>query len=119
MPEFPHRPVDGIDAELRALGSVTRSALGELHEVRRRQAELVDMEAALVVAIEARSRRIDCLLDERLLALAEGGRALPPSSAVPPVRPADGGHGSTPGAYPASDTVVLPGAARPGAGERP
>ena len=50
-------------------------ALAELAEVRRRRAELIDMEAALVVALEARARRIDDLLDHRLAVAGEGSGA--------------------------------------------
>ncbi len=96
MPEFAPRRVTAIDAELRALRDVTRGALGDLSEVRRRQAELVDLEAALVVAIEARTRRMDDLLDQRLQAvLAGGGRAsgAAVSDAEAGLRPADGWDG--------------------------
>ncbi|WP_116452300.1 hypothetical protein [Blastococcus litoris] len=65
MPAFPRRRLNAIDSELRALCEVVRGALGELDEVRRRQSELSDMEAALAVAIDVRRRRIDELLDER------------------------------------------------------
>ncbi len=41
----------------------------ELAEVRRRQRELTDLEAELVVAIDVRSRRIDDALDERVQAV--------------------------------------------------
>lgn len=67
MPLFPPRraTATAIDAELRALCDVIRGASRELVEVRRRQAELCDMEAALVVAIDVRMRRVDDLLDQR------------------------------------------------------
>ena len=53
-----------------------RDALGELTEVRRRQSELADLEAELVVAIELRSRRIDDVLDKRLRAVHGAGEVL-------------------------------------------
>jgi hypothetical protein len=101
MSEFPGRRVTAIDAELRALREVTWGASSELAEVRRRQAELVDMEAALLVAIDLRRRRIDDLLDQRLRAVVGGGSQ---ASAAAPVRsdaglpPAAGRGGSPVGA---------------------
>ncbi len=93
MPMFPPRRVTAIDAELRALSEVISGALGELTAVRRRQAELVDMEAALVVAVDVRMRRMDDLLDQRLQAVLADGR--PTSGAAvgtaePGLRSADG-----------------------------
>jgi hypothetical protein len=52
-------------------------ARAELAEVRRRPSDLADTEAALVVATEVRSRRVDDLLDERLRAAAPARRAGP------------------------------------------
>ncbi len=72
------RGLTTIDAHLRALQAVRRDARIELAEVRRRQAELAEFEAELVVAIEVRSRRIDDVLDERLRSVADSG----PSSRV-------------------------------------
>jgi hypothetical protein len=68
MRESAPRSVAAIDADLRALQAIRRDALRELAEVRRRQSELADLEAELVVAVELRSRRIDDVLDERLRA---------------------------------------------------
>ncbi len=76
MRESSPRSVAAIDADLRVLHATRRDALGELTEVRRRQSELADLEAELVVAIELRSRRIDDLLDERLRALHGAGEVL-------------------------------------------
>ena len=75
MPLFPPRRMTAIDAELRSLRDVMRGASGELTEVRRRQAELFDMEAALLVAIDVRMRRLDDLLDQRLHVVRDGKRA--------------------------------------------
>ena len=66
MTPTPRRAVRPIDAEVHALRQVTRAAMAELEEVRRRQSELLDMEAALLVAIDVRNRRMDALLDARL-----------------------------------------------------
>ncbi|MGY1669144.1 hypothetical protein [Geodermatophilus sp. SYSU D00710] len=71
MLECQHHSTAHIDACLRALHTVVRDARAELAEVRGRQSELADMEAALVMAIQVRSRRIDDLLDERLRAVTE------------------------------------------------
>lgn len=65
MPLFPPRRLAALDAELRTHCDVIRGASRELAEVRRRQAELVEMEAALVVAIGVRLERVDELLDQR------------------------------------------------------
>jgi hypothetical protein len=70
------RSVAAIDAELRVLRDVCSGARGELAEVRRRQSELADLEAELVVSMELRSRRIDDVLDERLRAVHGAGEAL-------------------------------------------
>ena len=74
MPLFPPRRMTAIDAELRSLRDVMRGASGELTEVRRRQAELFDMEAALMVAIDVRMRRLDDLLDQRLHVVRDGAK---------------------------------------------
>ena len=80
MPEPHRRREKAIDAELHILSSLTRGAVSELTEVRRRRAELIDMEAALVVGIDARLQRIDALLDERLSAGKVNGINLPTST---------------------------------------
>ncbi len=64
------RTTAAIDADLRALCGIRRDAQRELADVRRRQKELLDLEAELVVAIDVRSRRMDDVLDERLRAEA-------------------------------------------------
>ncbi len=69
MSESGPRSTAAIDADLRALCTTKRDAQRELAEVRRRQRELTDLEAELVVAIDVRSRRIDDVLDERVQAL--------------------------------------------------
>ncbi|MGY1737289.1 hypothetical protein [Geodermatophilus sp. SYSU D00684] len=71
MSESPSDRIVHIDNRLRALHSVVEDARTELDEVRRRQAELADMEAALLATIDARCRRLDDLLDERLRAGAD------------------------------------------------
>jgi hypothetical protein len=94
VPMFPPRRVTAIDAELRALRDVIAAASTELAEVRCRQADLVDMEAALVVAIEVRARRMDDLLDQRMQAVLAGpvpGGAL--SADGPGQRPVTGSDG--------------------------
>ena len=78
MSEFRPRPTAAIDADLRALGAVVRDAQRKLVEVRRRQRELADVEAELVVAVELRVRRIDDMLDERLHAVRDAGELLRP-----------------------------------------
>ena len=71
MSESLARTTAAIDADLRGLCGIRRDAQRELAEVRRRQKELVALEAELVVAIDVRSRRIDAVLDERLRAVPE------------------------------------------------
>lgn len=75
LPPDARRLLRTIDDELCAHGQIMRGALAELAEVRRRRAELIDMESALVVALEARVRRIDDLLDDRLAVEGEAGGA--------------------------------------------
>ncbi|MGY2129563.1 hypothetical protein [Blastococcus sp. SYSU DS0617] len=77
LPPDARRLLRTIDDELCAHRQIMRGALAELAEVRRRRAELIDMESALVVALEARVRRIDDLLDDRLAVEGEAGG--PPS----------------------------------------
>lgn len=74
---LPPRRATAIDADLRTLCEMIRSASHELAEVRRRQAELFDMEAALVVAIDVRMRRVDDLLDQRCEVHGVDGRGVP------------------------------------------
>jgi hypothetical protein len=64
------RPITAIDADLRFCHTVRRGAELELTEVRRRQAELAELEAVLVIAVESRWEHADRLLDERLRAVA-------------------------------------------------
>lgn len=77
MPEPSPRAISAIDADLRSYRAFRRDVDRELAEFRRRQAELADLEAALIVAIETRCGRVDRLLDERLRAVAAAaeGRA--------------------------------------------
>lgn len=86
------RPVRQVDADLRVLWTAERNARVELEEVRRRQRELAQMEAELVVAGELRARRVDILLEERLLAAGPPGE-VPVGVAWPGPRAAvvDGG----------------------------
>lgn len=74
MPHPPTRPLAAIDADLHCCRFVRRDAERELAEVRRRQEELADLEATLMVTIDTRSRVVDHLLDERLRAVAATGR---------------------------------------------
>jgi hypothetical protein len=74
--QHPLRRIDAIDADLLSYCSFRRDANNELAEVRRRQAELAELEAALVVALETRADLADRLLDERL-------RAAPTAYPVP------------------------------------
>ncbi|MGY1608460.1 MULTISPECIES: hypothetical protein [unclassified Geodermatophilus] len=67
------RPIASIDADLHRCHAVRRDAVLELTEVRRRQAELAELEARLVITVEARLQQADRLLDERLRALAVAG----------------------------------------------
>lgn len=76
LPPDARRLLHDIDDELCAHGQIMRGALAELAEVRRRRAELIDMESAIVVALEARARRIDDLLDDRLAVVGECGGPL-------------------------------------------
>jgi hypothetical protein len=68
MPQPSHRPIASIDADLRSYCAFRRDIDSELAEVRRRQAELADLEASLVVTMEARRASADRLLEERLRA---------------------------------------------------
>lgn len=65
------RLASDIDAQLRVCSSARQAAQAELTEVRRRQAELAELEVQLLVAIEVRYRRADRLLDERLHAVTD------------------------------------------------
>ncbi len=69
MYERSSRLVSAIDADLQSCRGVWRDARRELAEVRRRQAELGELEVALLAAIDIGSRRTDRLLDERLQAV--------------------------------------------------
>ena len=73
MSELSPRPVKKIDADLRSCCARQRDAEMELVEVRRRQAELVELEATLLAGIDMRRWRADRLLDERLLATTVAG----------------------------------------------
>ncbi|MGY1836921.1 hypothetical protein ACI79P_17655 [Blastococcus sp. SYSU DS0510] len=64
------RSLAAIDGDLRSSRSVRLDAERELAEIRRRQEELADLEATLLVTIDCRSRMVDHLLDERLRAAA-------------------------------------------------
>ncbi len=65
------RPLAAVDADLRSCRDVRLAAQRELAVVRRRQAELADIEAELVVTIDSRGLQADRLLDERLDAVVE------------------------------------------------
>ncbi|WNV77650.1 hypothetical protein [Geodermatophilus sp. DSM 44513] len=71
MTRPPDRLTSDIDAQLRVCSSARRAAQVELAEIRRRQAELAELEVQLLVAIEVRCRRADRLLDERLHAVTD------------------------------------------------
>jgi hypothetical protein len=60
------RSLAAIDADLHSCRAIRRHAEKELAEVRRRQEELADLEATLLITIDTRSRLVDHLLDERL-----------------------------------------------------
>ncbi len=75
MPSTSPRILGDIDAEIRSCCAVRRDAQGELAEVRRRQAELAELESVLLVSIETRLRRVDRLLEERLGVTAEQERS--------------------------------------------
>ncbi|MGY1847421.1 MULTISPECIES: hypothetical protein [unclassified Blastococcus] len=64
------RSIAAIDGDLHCCRGIRRDAERELAEVRRRQEELADLEATLLVTIDSRSRMVDHLLDERLRAVA-------------------------------------------------
>lgn len=66
------RPLAAIDADLHTSRAIRRDAGKELAEVRRRQEELADLEATLLVTIDTRSRLVDHLLDERLRGAGAG-----------------------------------------------
>ena len=72
MSEPAERPLDAIGRDLRTCRDVRLGAQAELSEVRRRQIELAEIEAALVMTIEARRRQADRLLDEWLHAVTDG-----------------------------------------------
>ena len=76
------RPVAAIDADLHSCRAVRRDAERELAEIRRRQEELADLEATLVITLDTRSRMVDHLLDERLRAVGS-----PPGHPAAPPRP--------------------------------
>jgi hypothetical protein len=75
MPKPSPRPLGDIDAELRSCCTIRRDAQGQLAEVRRRQAELAELESVLLVTIETRLHRVDRLLEERLGAATEEERS--------------------------------------------
>ena len=64
------RPLPAIESDLRSCRATRLGAQAELAEVRRRQAELAEIEAVLVISIESRREQADRLLDERLSAVA-------------------------------------------------
>jgi hypothetical protein len=82
MYQQPPRPLPEIDEDLRLSCVVRRAAEGELAEIRRRQAELAELEATLLTAIEARCTQADRLLDERLRAHRAAGPLYAPAQAV-------------------------------------
>jgi hypothetical protein len=65
MPQQDIGPIDVIDEDLRSCASLRRVAERELAELRRRQADLAEMEASLVMTIALRWMVADRLLDER------------------------------------------------------
>jgi hypothetical protein len=62
------RSITAIDADLRLCHTLRQHAELELTEVRRRQAELAELEDVLLIAVETRWQHADRLLDERLRA---------------------------------------------------
>ncbi|MGY1634415.1 hypothetical protein ACI784_22170 [Geodermatophilus sp. SYSU D01186] len=76
------RSLAAIDADLHSCRIVLRDAEQELTAVRRRQEELADLEATLVVTIDARKTRVDHLLDERLHTDASPAEPVPVGTAL-------------------------------------
>ncbi|CCG02648.1 hypothetical protein [Blastococcus saxobsidens] len=70
------RTLAAIDADLHSTRTIRRDAEKELAEVRRRQEELADLEATLLITIDTRSRLVDHLLDERLRVAGAGSLRL-------------------------------------------
>ena len=66
MSEAAERPLDAIERDLRTCRDVRLGAQAELSAVRRRQSKLAEIEAALLMTVEARRRQADRLLDEWL-----------------------------------------------------
>ncbi|MCF6745750.1 hypothetical protein E9529_16000 [Blastococcus sp. KM273128] len=66
------RSLAAVDDDLRSCRRIRRDAERELAEVRRRQEELADLEATLLVTLDCRSRLVDHLLDERLRVRDDG-----------------------------------------------
>ncbi|MGY1723452.1 hypothetical protein [Blastococcus sp. SYSU DS0533] len=75
------RSLAAVDDDLRSCHRIRSDAARELAGVRRRQEELADLEATLVVTIDCRSRMVDHLLDERLRTAAA---ARVPAGHLPP-----------------------------------
>ena len=68
MPRPGTRSTDVIDEDLRSCAVIRQVAERELAEVRRRQAELAELEATLLITASSRRLLADRLLDERLSA---------------------------------------------------
>ncbi|WP_236826263.1 MULTISPECIES: hypothetical protein [unclassified Blastococcus] len=72
QPVLPHpagarpRSLATVDDDLRTCDRIRRDVERELAEVRRRQEELAELAATLLVTLDCRSRLVDHLLDERL-----------------------------------------------------
>jgi hypothetical protein len=64
------RPIQRVDEQLTTLAELQRDTASQLDYLRRQMAELVTAERSLFGALASRQRRIDSLLDERLLAVA-------------------------------------------------
>ena len=76
MPRPDVRSVDVIEEDLRSCAAIRQVAERELVELRRRQVELAELEATLLMTISSRWLLADRLLDERLSA-TRGAPGLP------------------------------------------
>lgn len=65
MPDPFARPLSAIDCELRSILTLQRDADQQLDTVRRQIGSLQAHELNLIAAIDARSRKVDRLLEER------------------------------------------------------
>ena len=71
MPRPGARSIDVIEADLRSCAAIRQVAERELGELKRRQVELAELEATLLMTISQRWVVADRLLDERLAAAGQ------------------------------------------------